>query len=1677
MENRRRTSFISVLIILLCISVCIGATYAYFTDSVKSDSNIIKTGKLDVTMKFADGKTDPETASWTDASTGAIFDYDLWEPGYVEVYHIKIANVGNLALKYNIVIVANGTVTELADVIDVYYFDPAVQIASRSALTDANKLGNLTTLLAGMKDTATGNLQPGKDHTITIALKMKEDAGNRYQELSIGSTFSIQLHATQLDSESDAFGPDYDGDAIIPCPHIPDLWVVDVEPTEGQEGSRHATCTICGRLFNEPIPYYKSTIRFTLSNDGTYYIASGLNDTSVKDVVIPESYNDIPVKAVADNAFSGYYEITSVTIPYGVTDIGDRAFYYCNSLETVTIPYSIATIGENAFLYAYNLTIYCRDEAVPTDWDSNWNLLRSYYDEELGEDVNEFVPVVYSWSHGAKYTYTFEADGGLTMEGEEVDSITSSAIITLPTLYKDDYIFGGWYTDAELTKKVTSSTYHSTTEHTLYAKWMTLAECFANANNNVLELDQSAHVNITTGSEKVYFAFTPQITGTYAFYTTSIVANDYTDTYGELYDSNFELLESDDDSGDSVHFQIVYELTAGETYYLEASFTSSSRTGMFNAMVTIPTTYTFHANGGTTEQGNPIKNITSATEIELPTPYHPDGLIFCGWYTNEACSGSPVLPPYYSTTNFNLYAKWETLENCIANKSVELKADVAQITNITFGGEKVFYKFTPTVGGTHTFYAFSSNEESDYITTKAYLYALEEGELVLLDFYDEDGYSSHPFEISYDLTANETYYLVAQNEYDWKTPQFMVAVSAPKTYTFETNNGVIIDEDSNTPITSVVSSWEIRLPTPTREGAIFLGWYDNFECNGDPITKYMYRAATDCTLYAKWLTPNEVSAQSVNQSLKLNQQPIVTNITVHDQKAWYVFTPEEDGTYLFFANGNHYSSYSSGHIYAYLYDSKLAEIDSYSGWDVSIEHELKANQPYYLSLEISWGNLGLFEVGVDIAGTEHKYTFETDGGSDIDDIISADGVWLETPRKEGYFFVGWYKNEECSGIGFSASSYQSPVDCTLYAKWISAEDLLKQAVLLETNRYSFTEITYAGQTAYYAFIPEFSGTYSFLIRDGGGDGTLYNPDFSVLTHGREGADGEFYEGYLKAGEIYFLLVKVNSPREHRMDTLASIIYSFETNGGKELEPIASTNGIQLPTPEKENALFLGWYNNKDCEGSALVARGDNKYRVWADCTLYAKWLPINDVGTQANSIESDTWYTVNITARGQKVIFAFTAAKSGMHKFATSTIDSDDDGEDDVYPYGCLYDSNLKKINDDYYGELDSFTCELEKDKLYYFVVESYNGNECGELRVKVVSPIIYTFATKGGTVEQSSMSGIEGICLPTPTKEGAYFVGWYEDPNLTNGGPIGADEWYSSESDCYLYAKWITAAEIEQSAPVMSLGNASSAQITAAGQTAFYVFTPTANGKYDFYTSEFCDINAQLYDSNLVELESIHYDSGFSVVYDNLEAGKTYYLAIKCYDRNATDVTVTVTVDIAYTYTFIVDAEYDRWYVISSATAVTMWTPYKDGYVFDGWYDNEACAGEPISLPYYSTTKHTLYAKWIDPFVQATTMTLNETYEIQPSNQKLYYKFTPTTAGEYEFSLSANDPEIYVELYGTLYNSSKEWIMDDYGDNFSIALTVGESTEYETYYFVIEFWGYIEGASVTLTVTKTATE
>ncbi|MCD8041421.1 MAG: leucine-rich repeat domain-containing protein, partial [Clostridia bacterium] len=167
-------------------------------------------------------------------------------------------------------------------------------------------------------------------------------------------------------------------------------WQVCTVCEEQTEAEAHSygsdnICTICGY---ENVTASEG-LEYTLSDDKTYYIVSGIGECTDTDIVIPSIYNGLPVEAIGESAFSnctslksvtigkgvtstgykafyGCTSLTSVTIGSGVTSIGGSTFYDCISLESVTIPNSVTSIGNSAFRNCSSLTSVVIGSSVTT---------------------------------------------------------------------------------------------------------------------------------------------------------------------------------------------------------------------------------------------------------------------------------------------------------------------------------------------------------------------------------------------------------------------------------------------------------------------------------------------------------------------------------------------------------------------------------------------------------------------------------------------------------------------------------------------------------------------------------------------------------------------------------------------------------------------------------------------------------------------------------------------------------------------------------------------------------------------------------------------------------------------------------------------------------------------------------------------------------------------------------------------------------------------------------------------------------------------------------------------------------------------------------------------------------------------------------------------------------------
>lgn len=83
--------------------------------------------------------------------------------------------------------------------------------------------------------------------------------------------------------------------------------------------------------------------------DTRTYTVIGVLAGATENVVIPEKCGDLPVTAIAAEAFRNHKTLKSIVMPDTVTAIGEYAFAGCGALESITLPHSVETVERGAF--------------------------------------------------------------------------------------------------------------------------------------------------------------------------------------------------------------------------------------------------------------------------------------------------------------------------------------------------------------------------------------------------------------------------------------------------------------------------------------------------------------------------------------------------------------------------------------------------------------------------------------------------------------------------------------------------------------------------------------------------------------------------------------------------------------------------------------------------------------------------------------------------------------------------------------------------------------------------------------------------------------------------------------------------------------------------------------------------------------------------------------------------------------------------------------------------------------------------------------------------------------------------------------------------------------------------------------------------------------------------------
>ena len=152
-------------------------------------------------------------------------------------------------------------------------------------------------------------------------------------------------------------------------------------------------------------------------------------NTTEKNIIIPDNFNDVAVTFIGENAFQNN-QLTQVSIPSSVTSIGKNAF------------------SDNTGLTSFNLPAHYQGSSY--SWSNG---------KKSGDEITDFA-LSYELDEDSKgnavnFTITYTLDGGTNDANNPADYTVDTATITLADASKDGYTFEGWYSEAAFTNQVT----------------------------------------------------------------------------------------------------------------------------------------------------------------------------------------------------------------------------------------------------------------------------------------------------------------------------------------------------------------------------------------------------------------------------------------------------------------------------------------------------------------------------------------------------------------------------------------------------------------------------------------------------------------------------------------------------------------------------------------------------------------------------------------------------------------------------------------------------------------------------------------------------------------------------------------------------------------------------------------------------------------------------------------------------------------------------------------------------------------------------------------------------------------------------------------------------------------------------------------------------------------------
>ncbi len=1105
------------------------------------------------------------------------------------------------------------------------------------------------------------------------------DTAVNVAEIKKGSDYSLILdalpsnvgafHAFDIEmmSAGQPYSPNGEITVTLPIPNDIDASKATVYYVSDDGKAKEYECNVSGGnisfvtthfsiyVIAERIP---SDFSYTSNADGSISITAYNGDLTT--LIIPEDIDGKTVSAIAPKAFDSMDSLLSVTIPSTVTSIGANAFYGCTSIKTLTIPASVNSVGANAF-YGWSTQqriIVVGYSTNPTSWDTKWH---STCD----------ATIIYGLKR-----IEFDANSGSGSMSAAYAEMNEIATLPDCTFTKSGYSFAGWALtpDGEVAVPVGGGfNMGSDDQYTLYAVWA--------PNTYTVTFN-------TNGGNEEYEKLSVTFDASYSLPTPTRNGYDFVGWYNG--DTKFE-------SGS-------WTITENVTLKAQWDYVSYS--------------ITYDLAGGDNSDKLPKKYYEKSEDIILPTPTR-NGYTFLGWTGTDISSvTATVIIPSGSKGSRSYIAHWQANtyqltfnvnggNESYENLSVEFDAKVSLPTPTKEG-----FTFAGWYNG-YNRYESGVWTTADNITLTASWTANTDTK------YTVNHYQENANDDEYTLFATEELTGTTGSDVTPEVKTFTgFAVPEAQTEVIAADGSLVINYYYKRVIYTVSLTTNggnkmdalaikygqaLTLPTPTREGFTFGGWFA--DATLETAVANSYNTAANTTFYAYWSEENKPTDFTYSGTDGIS-------ITKYSGTATEVHIPAYIGGIAVTSIG------------------KSAFYNCTNLTHINIPNGVKSIGEYAFYYCQSLTNITIPN-GVTSIGAYAFYYCKS-----LTSITIPNGVKI-----------------------IEKSTFQN---CSSLTNITIPNSVTSIGVNAFRSCSSLTAINYNGTQAQWGLI-----TKGDNWNLGTGEYFVYSSD-TILLYANNGTDGKIiinysitylplepfvYKGYTLAGwshsadgEIVYAdgaqyTVNVGNNNLYAIWTPNTYTVTFNANGGTvspSSQEIVFNTPLTLPTPQRTGYTFAGWYIG------ATQYRGE----VWTydkDIEITAKWTANEHTKYVVNhylekddgSYELDA--TENLTGTSDTSVTPATKIYTGFDTPEAQTVT--------ITPDGSLV------VN-------------------YYYTIATFE----------------VTLVTNGGDkMEPLAIKYGQTLTLPTPTREGFTFGGWFTDAALT----LKASESYAANEPSTLYAWW----------------------------------------------------------------------------------------------------------------------------------------------------------------------------------------------------------------------------------------------------------------------------------------------